>query len=253
MSYTSPSITASGTTFAQFQSGGFSGHLELLIAAQPMTPTAAPTSAPTLAASGSGHTLPAASDYYVVITETNGWGETTASPVSSGQAVTTGQELTVTFPTLQTGNTARNVYLGTASTGPFLLYATGVTSSTFNCTVAPPSNSYAVQPPAISTTGFTYNDSNGNPMNKALELLRGAKCNNLDRAYLWARRVIEEFNSGQPTTFPGTIEKLRKAHIVFASLATVCAEAGTLIDANAGTLNNSTNGIANATRLRNWP
>ena len=34
MSYTAPTVVATGTTFAQFQAGGASGHLELLIAAQ---------------------------------------------------------------------------------------------------------------------------------------------------------------------------------------------------------------------------
>ena len=74
MSYTAPSVTASGTTFAQFQAGGASGHLELLIAAQ--AATAAPTAAPTLSETGSGGSLTAAT-YYAVVTESNGFGETT--------------------------------------------------------------------------------------------------------------------------------------------------------------------------------
>ena len=37
MAYTSPSITASGTTFAQLQAGGASGVLERLIAANSFT------------------------------------------------------------------------------------------------------------------------------------------------------------------------------------------------------------------------
>ena len=54
-------VVASGTTFAQFQAGGASGHLELLIAAQGAT--LAPTVAATLAETGSGGTLPAATYY----------------------------------------------------------------------------------------------------------------------------------------------------------------------------------------------
>ena len=56
-----------------------------------------------------------------------------------------------------------------------------------------------------------------------------------------------------PITFNGTIAKLRHAHVVFAMLSTLCSEMGTLIDANAGTLGNSTNVIGNATRKRTWP
>ncbi len=55
MSYTAPTVVASGTTFAQFQSGGASGHLELLIAAQ--AATLAPTVAATLSQTGSGGSL----------------------------------------------------------------------------------------------------------------------------------------------------------------------------------------------------
>ncbi len=252
MSYTAPSIAASGTTFAQFQSGGASGHLEKLIAAQPLTPTAAPTVAPTLAASSSGNTL-AANTYYVVITETNGFGETTPSPASSSQVVSSGQKLTVTFPALKAGNTARNVYLGLASTGPFVLYATGVATATFDCTVAAPTNSYAVNPPSVSTTGLTYVDANGNTHKKAIELLRGAKYGNLEDAYLLLRCVVEEFNSGQPSPFGAVVEKLRHAHVVFAALSTLCSEMGTLIDANAGTLGTAATGIGGQKRVRTWP
>jgi hypothetical protein len=252
MSYTPPSITASGTTFAQFQAGGASGHLEKLIATQPLVPTAAPTAAPTLAASGSGNTL-AANTYYVVITETNGYGETTASPVSSSQVVSSGQKLTVTFPPLKTGNTARNVYLGLAGAGPFTLYATGITTATFDCTVAAPNNSYAVHPPKVSTSGLTYADANGNTHKKALELLRGAKDGNLEDAYRSLRGVIEEFNSGQPSPFGSVVENLRHAHVVFAALSALCSEMGTLIDANAGTLHTATTGIGGQKIVRTWP
>ncbi len=253
MGYTAPSITASGTTFAQFQAGGASGHLELLLAQQPLTPTAAPTSAPTTAAGGTGHTLPAATDYYVVCTETNGFGETTASPASSGTAITLGQQLTVTYPTLKTGNTARNLYISTSSTGPFLLCATGVTSATTVLSAPLPANSYAVQPPTINTAGLTYVDANGNTHKKALELLRGAKDGNLEDAYRSLRGVIEEFNSGQPNPFPANLEKLRHCHVVFAALATLCSEMGTLIDANAGTLYVESVGPGLAKNYRGWP
>ena len=207
MTYTAPSVTASGTTFAQFQSGGASGHLELLIAAQ--VASVAPTAAPTLAASGSGATLPAAT-YYVVVTESNGFGETAASPVSAAQAVTLGQTLTVTFPSLKTGNTSRNTYVGTAVGGPWLLAATGTTASTVAISAPLPSNSFAGASPTVSSTGLTFTDKSGNVDNIALVLLRGAKDGNVQDAYNYLGRVIEEFNSGHGNSFSGTINKLRR-------------------------------------------
>src|SRR5262249_9117914 len=136
MAYTSPNITASGTTFAQLVSGGVSGHLERLIAAN-LAPSNSPSSAPTLSASGSGNTLPTGT-YYAVITESDGIGETLASPVSGSQAVTSGQKLTVTFPSLQSGNVARRVYIGTAPTGPFTLAASGITAGSVDVTAPLP-------------------------------------------------------------------------------------------------------------------
>ena len=55
---------------------------------------------PTLSETGSGGTLPAAT-YYCVVTESNGFGETTAGPASTGQAITLGQDLVVYFPVAQ--------------------------------------------------------------------------------------------------------------------------------------------------------
>lgn len=252
MSYTAPSVVASGTTFAQFQAGGSSGHLELLIAAQGAT--AAPTSAPTLSETGSGGTLPTATDYYAVVTESNGFGETTKSPVSSGQAITLGQNLVVTFPSLKSGNTSRNTYIGTSSTGPFTLAASGTTASTVTISAPLPTNSYAVNPPTVNTTGLTAtNSTTGVVDNKSLELLRSVKDGNLETVYQYLRQAVYDFNHGMPITFNGTVAKLRHAHVVFAMLSTLCSEMGTLVDANAGTLGNSTNIIGNATRKRTWP
>ena len=250
MSYTSPTVVASGTTFTQLQQGGLSGHLEKLIAAQGAT--GAPTVAATLSETGSGGTLPAAT-YFVVITESNGFGETTAGPVSSGQAITLGQDLVVTFQALKSGNTSRNTYVGTASGGPFTLAATGTTASTLTISAPLPSNSFAVAPPTVNTTGLTYTDSNKNVLNKPLELVRGAKDGNLELAYKYAREVVSDFSRGEPVPFNGMMMKFRHAHVAFSLLATVFAEAGALLDANAGTLGLGTNGIGNAKTKRTWP
>ncbi len=250
MSYTAPSVVASGINFATFQSDGASGHLEALITAQ--AATAAPTAAPTLSETGSGGTLPAAT-YYAVITESNGFGETTASPASTGQAITLGQDLVVTFPTLKSGNVSRNTYVGTASTGPFTLAASGTTASTVTISAPLPINSYAAAPPTINTTGLTYTDANGNVHNRRLELLRAVKDGNLEMVYQFLRQVVYDFNHGMPMSLAGTISRFRDAHCVFAILSTLCSEAGTLVDANAGTLGTSTNVIGNVTNKRTWP
>jgi len=256
MSYTAPSITASGTSFAQFQAGGASGHLELLIAAQ--AATLAPTVAHTWTAAGGGNSggLLAAGTYYSVVTESNGFGETTAGPESTQITVVTAHIPQITFQTLKTGNVSRNVYIGAvggSSGGPYTLYASGITTATYNLSAAAPTNSYAVAPPTINTTGFTYADANGITHKKPLELLRGAKDGNLEDAYRFLRQVIEEFNSGQPMSFMAAIEKLRHAHVVFAALSTLCSEMGTLIDANAGTLGSAATGIGGRKGVRVWP
>src|SRR5580692_10478196 len=102
MSYANPNILTSGTTFPQLQAGGLSAVLLKLITSTGGG-TVAPTAACTLAASGSGGTLPAAT-YYVFETETNGIGETTVGPVSASQAITLGQNLVITRPVFKVGN-----------------------------------------------------------------------------------------------------------------------------------------------------
>ena len=73
MSYVSPNVLPSGTTFAQFQAGGSSGHLERLIAAN-AAGTSNPTVAATVSANGGGTFggLLAPGNYYVNFTESNG-------------------------------------------------------------------------------------------------------------------------------------------------------------------------------------
>jgi hypothetical protein len=256
MSYTAPSITASGTTFAQFQAGGASGHLEKLIAAQ--AATVAPTSAATATATGGGSTggLLAAGAYYFVFTESNGIGETTKSPEGSQLTVGSTNQPQFTFPSLKTGNVSRNLYLGAlngSSGGPYALYASGITTGTFVASVAAPTNSYAVAPPTVNTTGLTYADSNGNTHSKKLELMRAAKDGNLEDAYRYLRQAIYDFNRGNPMTFSSAVMRIRDAHFVFATLATLCAEMGTLVDANPGTIGLKTDTIGLTVNKRTWP
>jgi hypothetical protein len=257
MSYTAPSVTASGINFATWQSDGASGHLEALIAAQ--AATVAPTAAPTCSATGGGSSggLLAAGTYYFVHTESNGFGETTASPQGTQLTVSAGDEPEWTFPSLKSGNVSRNLYLGAgggSSGGPYYLYATGITTTTYVGATAVLTNSYGTtQPPTVNTTGLTYVDSNGMTHNRRLELLRAVKDGNFEKVYEFLRQVIYDFNHGNAMSFAGAVSRFRDAHIVFAMLSELCSEAGTLLDANAGTIGNSTNVIGNATVKRTWP
>jgi hypothetical protein len=243
--YTPPTITASGTTWAQLQSGGASGHLERLIAAQ--VGTLAPTAVAGVTASGggtSGGTLPAG-NYSVIVTEINNIGETTGSPASVAVAVAAGNIPQVTFAVLQAGNTARNVYLSTPSGGPpFSLYAGNITAATFNlANPQPPTN---VHPPVVNSTSIAAN-------RKILEMARGAKTGQLHDAYKVLRCEIEEFIAGKPSQVYLVQTKLADVQSVFALLNTLCSEMGTLIDANPGTLGHYIDTIGNSVARRTWP
>jgi hypothetical protein len=256
MAYASPSITASGTTFAQFQAGGVSGHLELLIAAQ--AATLAPTVAHTWTATGggaSGGSL-AAGTYYSVVTETNGIGETTKGPESAQITVNATNIPRITFQTLKTGNTARNVYIGAAggsTGGPYTLYAEGITASTYDLSAAAPANSFAVAPPTSNTTGLTYTDANSIGHNEVLDFLRKQEKGERGKIYGYLHDLIAEFNAGEPISYMGVMVKLRHAHTAFAMLATLCAEMGVLIDANPGTLGTASTPIGGRKMTRTWP
>jgi hypothetical protein len=252
MAYTSPTIAPSGTTFAQFQAGGPSGQLERLIAAN-FAGTAAP-GIPTLSATGGGTTGGnlAPGTYYVKVTETNGIGETTASSEAS-VAIAAGNIPQVTFAALQAGNTARNVYVGTAS-GAEVLYTSGITAGTYNLAAPIPINSYAVLVPTTNTTGLTsVNAATGVVGNQKLVSLRACEKGRLQGVWNNLSQVIDQFNRGEPVSFSNLTAKLRDAHTVFAMLTQLCNEMGTLIDANPGHFTSVPTGIGGQKTARQWP
>lgn len=252
MAYTSPTVAPSGTTFALFQAGGATGILERLIAAN-LAATAAP-GAPTASATGGGSTggSLAAGTYYIKVTETNGTGETTASPEIS-VVVAAGNIPQVTFAALQAGNTARNVYVGSAS-GAEVLYASGITAGTYNLSASIPTNSYAVPVPAVNTTGLTStNAASGVVGNQKLAALRSCEKGRLQGVWDNLAGMLSQFNRGEPVAFSSVVTKVRDAHAVFAVLAQLCAEAGNLIDANPGRFTNVTTGIGGQKTVRKWP
>jgi hypothetical protein len=252
MAYTSPSIAPSGTTFAQFQAGGASGILERLIAAN-FAGTAAPAT-PTISATSGGTTGGnlAAGTYYVKVTESNGLGETTASPEVS-VTVAAGNIPQVTFAALQAGNTSRNVYVGTTS-GAEGLYVSGITAGTYNLSATIPTNSYAVPVPTVNTTGLTStNATTGVVANQKLAALRACEKGRLQDVWNNVAGLVSQFNRGEPVSFSNVVSKLRDAQTVFAALTEICAEMGALIDANPGHFTNVTTGIGGQKTVRQWP
>jgi hypothetical protein len=252
MAYTSPSITPSGATFAQFQAAGAGGILERLIAAN--SPGTAAPGAPTVSPTGGGTAGGnlAAGTYYVKVTETNGIGETTASPEVS-VTIAAGNIPQVTFPALQAGNTARNVYVGTAG-GAEILYASGITAGTCNLSASIPANSYAVTVPTVNTTGLTStNATTGVVANQKLAALRAVEKGRLQNVWDNLAGLISQFNRGEPVSFGNVVTKLRDAHTVFALLTQLCVEMGTLIDANPGHFMNVPTGIGGQKTVRQWP
>jgi hypothetical protein len=373
MSYPSPNVIASGTTFAQFQAGGASGHLERLITAN-ATAEANPTVAATFTSTGGGSSggALAAGTYLANFTETNGFGETLPSAESTSFTVaqqpnpshtTTGaasgssgslpagtyffsytyvdsaggettagtsevathvtvsatNTLTITFndtslpafasgrnvyltatgglsgsetlyatgvttstyiansaswtngtttqaaavvvpttnttstqipqatfPTLKTGNSARNLYLTAAgaSTGTEVLYARGITTTTFSLSSTAPGTNYSVALPTANTTGFDL---------RAYELLRSAKYGNFEDVYRRLRMLVYDFNHGSPVPHPDLLSRLQHVAFIFAMFHQLCIEIGTLIDANPGHINPVINTIGNAANKRTWP
>ena len=112
MSYANPNVLPSGTSFAQFQVGGASGHLERLIAVN-SGPELNPTTAATLSATAGGTVggLLAPGVYYVNFTETNGYGETTAWAVA-GPFTIAAQAAPTGAPTVTVSGTGGTLAVG---------------------------------------------------------------------------------------------------------------------------------------------
>lgn len=106
----------------------------------------APSSAATLAASGTGNTLTAGT-YYVKFTWVYSGGvESFASPEAS-QAVTSGQQLTVTIPSFPSGVTSANIYVSTSSGTEVYQRNITTTSTSFTAPIATTGSN----PPTAST------------------------------------------------------------------------------------------------------
>ena len=153
----------------------------------------------------------------------------------------------ITFPTLQTGNTYRNLYATApgGATGTETLYATGITASTFDMSYATPTNSLLkMVPPTTNSTAFS---------SVKLDKLRKAENGNLQKVYDSLRQDVRNFDAGDPIAATQAVGKIRDAHLVLLTLAQVASEYATAFDANPGTLTIGQNTIGNSRLKRQWP
>ncbi len=243
--YQTPNLAASGASFAQFQSGGFTKVLELAITAN-NTATAAPTSAPTAAATGggaSGGTLPAGT-YLLKFTEVNGIGETTASPESTTLTVAATNIPRVTFPSLKTGNTARNLYVTptNGATGTEVLFAAGITTTTYDMTAPAPTST--TTPPTTNTTALSGDQ---------ISRIRSGENNSLQNVYNQMVQGLSNFNQGDPVDIALFVQHLSIFTVTFKILLATLEACATLVGANPGTLGVSQTAIGHQKGKRTWP
>lgn len=141
-----------------------------------------------------------------------------------------------------------------SSGGPYYLYATGITTTTYTAATAVGTNSYAATtPPTVNTTPFTYLDANNNTLNFVESNIRAGEWGNLQDVYRNAGAAIDDWLRGDPQTYAGIIAKLRHAHAAIAAIAQAFADIGTLVDANAGTIKPVATGIGAMQQQRSWP
>lgn len=241
--YTPPRILPSNLTFAQMIAKGASGHLEANIAQfQGANPAGTPTITPT-GGGTTGGSLPAGT-YYVVLTETNGIGETMPSTETSF-TIAAGNIPQLGIPPIQAGNSAWNIYIGT-SPGQETLYMTGTSTDPLNLTTAIPTDSRAnCRPP--SADGIA-------PDTRQVNALKAATDRRLQSVWDQFSRAYTNWNAGEPMDYMQARQEAANAALVFGTLAQVANELGAAIDANPGHYNRATPTAIGGTRTRRiWP
>lgn len=151
-----PVITASGTTWAQFKTGGLFALLANL--ASTNAAKADPSVAATVNVTGggaSGGNLPAG-DYFVSYSWVDAAGETLAGGRSTSFTVASGNIPRVTIPSLPTGCSFACIYLTPTggAAGTEYLYGTGITGTTFDLSYALPTDVPGATVPRANTTGL---------------------------------------------------------------------------------------------------
>jgi hypothetical protein len=239
--YAPPVIQPSGTTFAQFQTGGFSLLIDNLIAAN--GPIANPSTAATVGVAGTTGQL-AAGTYQVAYTFRDGFGETLAGGQSATFTVAAGQVATVTLPALAAGADEIWLYVTPVNTptGPLSLYATGITTTTFAMTLAAGSDPLA-SPPSVNTTGAA----------NVGDKIRGYRSNFYDRIFGFYSDFISDWLSGQPIARKDARIGAQQWAGVLAVWAQAAREVASLILLNPGTLGFQYPPVGTAAPARTWP
>jgi hypothetical protein len=169
----------------------------------------------------------------------------TVAPPATNSTSTNIPKVTA-FPALQSGNIARNIYLTGpgGGSGNEVLYAREQTAATFTLSAAAPGSNYAVPLPTTNTTAYQVLD---------YQMLRSLKTGNIEDVYRRARELIVNFNRGAPLVHSLTVFDLKRIHMVFATVAQLFAEMGSLVEANPGHLGYSQTGIGGSSQKRTWP
>jgi len=239
--YVAPVIQPSGSTFAQFQAGGFSLLIDNLIVAN--GPLANPTTTATVSVAGTTGQL-AAGTYQVAYSFRDSFGETLPGGQSVTFTVAAGQVATVTLPSLPTGAVEVWLYISPVNnpTGPLSLHATGVTTTTYAISAAVGSDPLA-SPASVNTTGA----------GGAAEKIRGYRNNYAERIFETYTNFISNWLSGWPTTRRDARLSAQQWAGVLAVWAQAAKEAAAFILLNPGTLGYQYPPVGTAAPVRTWP
>lgn len=240
--YVTPTIRASGTTFTQLKAGGLAAMIDRMIAANPAIAAGAACTATATGGGASGGLLEAAT-YTLRYTYVNGFGESLPSTVSANLVVAATNIPRVTFAALPTGAGSRNLYVIAGSTT--YLYATGITTTTFDMAVALASSS------DLGRTAVPTVDTTAAAASQKYLGLPTAK--NLQQLWDKAHQSVDNFVSGRPVNLTAIKHHTAQTAAVLKALATILDEAGVLIAANAGTLTTATNAAGDKVPVRTFP
>ncbi|WP_165221895.1 hypothetical protein [Aquisphaera insulae] len=239
--YVAPVIQPSGTTFAQFQAGGYSLLIDNLIAANGAV--ANPTVSATVSVGGTGGTL-AAGTYQVAYSFRDAFGETLVGGQSATFTITAGQIATVTLPAVPVGADEIWLYVSAAGnpTGPLSLYATGITATTFAMSLAAGSDPSASVPTANTTGAASVADK--------IRSYRGSS----------GDQVIKSYSAFLSTLLRGSAILRKEGRLaaqqwaaIFALWAQAAKEAASLVLLNPGTLAYKYLPVGHPVTVRSWP
>jgi hypothetical protein len=221
-----PNVLPSGTTWPQFKQGGLAVILANLAAANP--PKANPGTAAVVNPTGggaSGGSLPAGT-YYLCYVWVDPYGETLAGGESAAFTVAAGNIPQVTIPALPAGVSFANLFLSPpgGAAGSEILYASGVTTTTFNLSFAPAPVQPTESLPAANSTGLT-----GHALARVNTLLSGAFTELVH--YDLSSRISQRL-SGLPIQRRQWVVGLHTHHGTVATWRQVLAEACALFAAN---------------------